>query len=108
MKDAFGHGSNGLTGALRARLNHVTILKPVTSNAEAANSLMSALKSTQAPTHDAMAGRMADPTSVATNSSGNAWGSKETTSGGQRAVNQLRGGGRDWSGSPIAMKGLHK
>lgn len=65
MKDAFGHGSNGHEGSLveqlRKRLTHVTSLKgapsggvAMTSNAAAATSLMSALKSTQAPIHDSM------------------------------------------------------
>lgn len=40
MKDARGHGSNKRT-----------------SNADAANALMHALKSTQVPTHDAMVGQ---------------------------------------------------
>lgn len=85
MKDAHGYGSNGRRGndlanhvedtdrlrvlrnaaierqratmnaALRDRLPGSTILKSVTSNAEAANSLMSTLKSTQAPVHPSMA-----------------------------------------------------
>ncbi len=71
MKDALGHGS-GSTGAfLRQRMGEdarmfggprPTLLRDTTSNAQAAQSLMNTLKSTQTPVHDAMAGRASNPT----------------------------------------------
>lgn len=69
MKDAFGHGSNSTGGqtmvdVLRSRLPGSRLLKgndgggqPMSSNAAAADALTSALKSTQAPVHPAMATR---------------------------------------------------
>jgi len=71
MKDALGHGSDSTGSFLRQRMSEdarmfggprPTLLRDTTSNAEAAQSLMSTLKSTQAPVHEAMAGRAANPT----------------------------------------------
>lgn len=69
MKDAKGHGSNthggGSAVVVRTGNSARGIMPsrpyrqgqpPVTSNAEAAQALMSGLKSTQAPVHDSMVG----------------------------------------------------
>lgn len=73
MKDALGHGSNSVGAQLRARIDadrHMfggprpTLLRDTTSNAQAAQSLMGALKSTMVPVHDSMAGRASNPTSA--------------------------------------------
>jgi hypothetical protein len=72
MKDALGHGSNGVGAQLRQRIDadrHMfggprpTLLRDNTSNAQAARSLMGSLKSTMVPVHDSMAGRASNPTS---------------------------------------------
>lgn len=66
MKDAFGHGSNGIGGALKDR--RVAQAKtygsftdrraqPISSNGMAAAALMNGLKSTMAPIHDGATGR---------------------------------------------------
>jgi hypothetical protein len=82
MKDALGHGSNG-NGSIGAdikerRATFGTYTGPDrrgaaeypargdSSNAAAAQALMSGLKSTMVPIHDSMAGRMANPTSAPT------------------------------------------
>ena len=68
MKDAKGHGSSGKGGASGKGWFTADVAKgfakrigangdqPVSSNAEAAQALMSGLKSTMVPTHDAMTG----------------------------------------------------
>ena len=82
MKDALGHGSdsNGSIGAgikdRRATFGSYTgpnrrgageyPARGDSSNAAAAEALMSGLKSTMVPIHDSMAGRMSDPTSAPT------------------------------------------
>lgn len=61
-KDAGGHGSEARGLAAASARNRAMFganagfrtVKPVTSNAEASQSLMSSLKSTQAPVHDSM------------------------------------------------------
>lgn len=128
MKDAFGHGSNSregsLTAQLRARLAHVTSLKgapsggvAMTSNQTASDSLMSTLKSTQAPVHDSMDNREIDRRmAMGLSKGGLSLGDRYAVtmarrngydvaiakrSGGQAAVNSIRGGGKDWSSNPL-------
>lgn len=118
-----------MTAQLRARLAHVTSLKgapsggvAMTSNKTASDSLMSTLKSTQAPVHDSMdawsrtPGGDRDANGVSTKGDygknlGDAYRAKHGwdgdvgavggRSGGQAAVNSIRGGGKDWSSNPL-------
>ncbi len=85
MKDALGHGSNGLTEALRTRFPESTILK---SSSQAALS-----NGPSVPIHPAMGGSYVSP----------------PPQGGQALVRSARGGGRNWADAPIQnLKGIHR
>ncbi len=100
MKDAKGHGSNTRDGRrsaddaanrLRGQIKYPPkggfrypgdpprqMTAPIVSNAEAAQSLMSTLKSTQAPVHDSMVNAAGGHgQDWGTNAQGHAWGSPE-------------------------------
>jgi hypothetical protein len=69
MKDAFGHGSNGIGAAVKDRRvqqaknygqyteRRQSAPQPISSNGMAAAALMNGLKSTMVPIHDGATGR---------------------------------------------------
>lgn len=98
MKDALGHGSNGLTEALRARLNSPILKQPNSASA----------KSAPAPVHSGLGlfAGIARGHEMRTAGDG---GHVPNFRGGQSAVRAARGVGSDWSADPIQnLKGTHR